>query len=109
MNKKKERINKKKKDSAAKQQEERERLCQSIRLHGEQLAEELNLRLLLESELTVPILYVDSVTVTNVYFPAGAGKLRSIIQHLLKTIGKHIRSFLMHLFGKETGSKHKSR
>lgn len=109
MNKKKERINKKKKDSAAKQQEERERLCQSIRLHGEQLAEELNLRLLLESELTAQLLYVDSVTVTNIHFPAGAGKLRGTIQHLLKMIGKHIRGFLMRLFYKETGSKHKSR
>lgn len=108
MNKNKERINKNKRNSAAKQQEE-EWLCQSIRLHGRQLEEELNLRLLLESEFTAPLLYVDSVTVTQIHFPDEAGKPWDIIQQILMTIGKYIRSFLMHLFCRGTWSKHKSR
>lgn len=98
-----------KRDSAAKRQEEKERLCQSIRLHGGQLAEELNLRLLLESDFTAPLLYVDSVTVTQIGFPDEAGKPWDIIQHILKTIGRYIRGFLTRLFRKETGSRHKSR
>lgn len=109
MNKMMERINKKKRDSAAKQQAENERQCQSILLHAEQLAEELNLRLLLESELTASLIYVDSVTVTKIHFPDEDGNPWDIIQHILKTIGKYIRSFLKRIFCKETGSKHKSR
>lgn len=98
-----------KRDSAAKRQAEKERLCQNIYLHGGQLAEELNLRLLLESDFTAPLLYVDSVTVTQIGFPDGASKPWDIMQHILKTIGRHIRSFLTRLFCKEAGSRHKSR
>lgn len=103
-------MNKKKKKSVPElPEEEKERLRQCIRLHGEQLAEELNLRLLLESDITSPILYVDSVVVTEICFPVRAEKLRDMLLRKLQYIGKYIRSFLIRFFRKETGSIYKSR
>lgn len=52
---------------------ERERLQQDILLHAQELAAEMNLRLLLDRELGLGgeenMFYVESVTVTNIIYP----------------------------------------
>lgn len=59
----------KKEQEARKRVEEQKRICREILFHAEELTGEINLRLILEQETDEKILFVESVTVTDIRFP----------------------------------------
>lgn len=61
---------KRKEQKMQERREEQERLRQEILRHAETLAEEMNLRLLTEQKTDAEILFVESVTVAEICFPA---------------------------------------
>ena len=76
---------------------ERERLRQDIFLHAQELAAEMNLRLLLDRELGLGgeknVFYVESVTVTSIIYPVERRqgfftRLKSMLKKVLSK-GRH--------------------
>lgn len=76
--------------------ESRERFRRDILLHAQELAAEMNLRLLLDGEVTKDrMLFVESVTVTGIAYPVKREKnLGERIQHALKKAFTYIGRLL---------------
>lgn len=64
---------------------ERNRVCQEIQKHAEELAGEMNLRLLPEQDFAEKILFVERIIITQIHYPAEQKK-RGFLQRIYEYI-----------------------
>lgn len=89
---------KKKKRSVGKHREqdirqEKEDMCREILLHARTLADEINLRMLMETEAE-EMLFVECITVTQIHFPDSRKNILKRIAAWLRQIWERFRNTL---------------